>query len=90
MGRIDNLTGSEQLRKGGLYIGNSFWIRPRDNTEIVHLVTITEISLNSEGSVVSIGLGTSTFSPEELLKNYEWSSKAPKDNDWRPFPGYYF
>ena len=88
MGReIDKVT---DIEKGGLYIGNSFWIRSRNNTEIVHLVTITEISLNSEGSVVSIGLGTNTFSSEELLKNYEWSSKAPKDNDWRPFPGYYF
>jgi len=67
-------------------IGISFWIRSRDNTEIVRLVTVTEISLNSEGSIVSIGLGTNTFSPEELLKNYEWSSKAPKDNEWRSFP----
>ena len=67
-------------------IGISFWIRSRDNTEIVRLVTVTEISLNSEGSIVSIGLGTNTFSPEELLKNYEWSSKAPKDNDWSSFP----
>lgn len=67
-------------------IGISFWIRSRDNTEIVHLVTVTEISLNSEGSIVSIGLGTNTFSPEELLKNYEWSNKSPKDNEWRPFP----
>lgn len=66
-------------------IGNSFWIRSKDNTEIVHLVTVTEISVNSEGSIVSIGLGASTFSPEELLKNYEWSNKSPKDNDWRPF-----
>jgi len=67
-------------------IGISFWIRSRDNTEIVRLVTVTEISLNSEGSIASIGLGTNTFSPAELLKNYEWSSKAPKDNEWRPFP----
>ena len=69
----------------GLRIGISFWIRSRDNTEITHLVTVTEISLNSERSLVSIGLGTRVFSPEELLKNYEWSSKPPKDNDWRPF-----
>ena len=72
----------------GLCIGISFWIRSRDNTEITHLVTVTEISLNFEGDIVSIGLGARVFSPEELLKNYEWSSKPPKDNDWRSFPGW--
>lgn len=81
------MTERDQLRKEGLYIGNSFWIRSRDNTEITHLVTITEISLNYEGSIVSIGLDTRAFSPEELLKNYEWSNKPPKDNEWRSFPG---
>jgi len=73
------------MDKEVLCVGNSFWVRSKDNTEIVHLVTVTEISVNSEGSIVSVGLGTSTFSPEELLKNYEWSNKSPKDNDWRPF-----
>lgn len=74
-----------QLKKKDLYTGNSFWIRSKDNTEITRLVTITEISLNSKGSIASIGLGVSTFLPEELLKNYEWSNKSPKDNDWKPF-----
>lgn len=72
-------------KKLDLGIGSSFWIRSKDNTEITHLVTITEISLNSKGNIASIGLGVSTFSPEELLKNYEWSNKSPKDNDWKPF-----
>lgn len=71
-------------KKLDLEIGNSFWIRSKDNTEITHLVTITEISLNSKGNIASIGLGVSTFSPEELLKNYEWCT-SPKDNDWKPF-----
>lgn len=80
-----SFTDIEQLREEGLYIGNSFWIRYKNNTDFTHLVTITEITLNSKGSIVSIRLGTSVFTPEELLKNYEWSNKSPKDNDWRPF-----
>lgn len=68
-----------------LSIGNTFWVRSKDNTEIAHLVTVTQISVNSEGSIVSIGLGTDVFPPKELLKNYEWSSKPPKDNDWQSF-----
>lgn len=71
-------------RKEGLNIGNSFWIRSKDNTEVAHLVTITEISMDSKGSIASIGLGTCVLPPEELLKNYEWS-KSPKENDWKPF-----
>lgn len=80
-----NLTERKQSWKEIIDVGNSFWIRSKDNTEIVHLVTVTEISVNSEGSIVSIGLGTSVFPPKELLKNYEWSNEPPKDNDWRSF-----
>lgn len=79
------MTERDQLRKEGLYIGNSFWIRSKDNTEIIRLATITEITIDSKGSITSIGLGLTEFSLEELLKNYEWSNKSPKDNDWKPF-----
>lgn len=73
------------MAKEVLSIGNSFWIRSKDNSEIAHLVTVTEISVDLDGSMVSIGLGTRVLTPKELLKNYEWSNKHPKDNDWRPF-----
>lgn len=73
------------MAKEVLCIGNSFWIRSKDNTEITHLVTVTEISLDSEGGMISIGLGTRVLTPKELLMSYEWSNKPPKDNDWRPF-----
>lgn len=72
-------------RKEGLNIGDTFWIRSKDNTEVAHLVTITEITIDSKGSIASIGVGPHVLPPEELLKNYEWSDKSPKENDWRTF-----
>lgn len=65
-------------KKLDLGICNSFWIRSKDNTEITRLVTITEISLNSKGNIASIGLGVSTFSPEELLKTMNGVINPPK------------
>lgn len=64
------------------HIGASFWIRSKGNTETARLVAVTEISVNPKGNMVSIGLGTRVFTPEELMENYEWSDK---DNDWGSF-----
>lgn len=72
-----------QLDKEGICPGNCFWIRCKNDTEIQHLVTVTEITLN-KGNIASIGLGTGVFSPEELLKDYLWC-KSHTDNEWRPF-----
>lgn len=75
-------TYMEQLAKKDLIMGESFFIRSKDNPEILHLVRITEISLNRE-HIASIGLGVSVFSPEELLNNYEWCKYL--NRDWQPF-----
>lgn len=76
-------TKMEQLKKEGLYIGNSFWLRSKDDTEITHLVTVTSITLN-KGDIAFIGLGARLLSTEELLNNYLWC-KSHTDNEWRPF-----
>lgn len=74
-------TYMEQLKKKDLIIGESFFIRSKDNPEYIHLVRITEITLNGE-HIACIGLGVSVFSPEELLKNYEYAMSPTK---WLPF-----
>lgn len=76
-------TYMEQLKKKDLIIGESFFIRSKDNPEYIHLVRITEITLNRE-HIACIGLGVSVFSPEELLNNYEWC-KILTNRDWQPF-----
>lgn len=81
----DNFPKRKQLWKEIINVGNSFWLRSRNNIEIIHRVTVSEISVNSEGRIVSICLGANMFPPEELIKNYEWSHKPPKDNDWESF-----
>ena len=63
-------------------VGDTLFIKDKESQEF-EKCTCSSISYRKNDSVSLISLGTTTYSVQELLEDYEW--RFTETGDWKPF-----
>lgn len=66
-------------------IGDVILLKGKNEISTAEICACTSISIVNDNSISYISFGTTTYTPKELLEDYEWKSVYLKNAKFKPF-----